>query len=239
MCLRKYKRNHKFIGFIDGDEYIVLTGKYATDTLDSFLLRFGNVPGVTLNWFVVGSAQPIHRPAGLVGCNYLDCVADRHVKAFCSTEHTLRHTIHECYYNLRTEVPTKFSVDILGQNMSGPFNDHFTNFTQSYDAFIYHYRFKSLDDFIRKNARGSGTGGRRSFDFYMNTLADLAKGVGRCHAVRDAMAHRGLCPATPQAPHRVADAAELARIARSAGGEIDAGELHWGKKKDTAETDRE
>lgn len=201
-CMEKYGPQHKFIGFLDSDEYVVLTGKFAKDTLDSFLLRFGDVSGVALNWYFVGSSQPIHRPDGLVGCNYIDCAPNHHVKSFCNTKHTVgQRTMHECRFhsNLKVAGRKPHTVSVTGRKVSGPFNYHFTKKSKrnAYDAVIYHYVVKSLDDYARKNARGSGAGRHKTFQFFLHMVAQQAKGVGRCQAVRNAMLSRGMCAGSP------------------------------------------
>lgn len=214
--MARYGPQHKYIGFIDSDEYIVLRGKYANDTIDSFLLRFDDAPGVVLNWYFVGSGQPIHRPKGLVGCNFVDCVPNRHVKSFCSTKFTERQqTMHECRFHSKHSSLGLRSVNVLGRQIDGPFDDNFTSSYESYDAVIYHYVAKSLDDFIRKNARGAGNGSRKPFDFFEHITKSISNGVGRCPIIRDAMTARGLCSDAPST-FKVATAKALKRAKKKA-----------------------
>lgn len=192
--MEKYGHLHKYIGFIDSDEYIVLAGRYAGDTLDSFLLRFGDAPGVALNWYLVGSVEPIRRPSGLTGCNFVDCVPNRLVKSFCRSKFTARQkSVHECRFAPEYDDLKLQSVSVLGRNMSGPSNPHFAEHPAEYDAYLYHYVVKSFDDFVLKNTRGSGVGRYKSFSYYLDATAVFAQGVGHCRTVRSMMTRHGLC----------------------------------------------
>ncbi len=51
LCLRKYGKRHHFMGFLDADEFIILTDTSVGD-LPTLLQYYENYGGVGLNWQV-------------------------------------------------------------------------------------------------------------------------------------------------------------------------------------------
>lgn len=82
-CLREFRNQHHFIGFIDSDEYIVIKNKM--DTLLSILENYRNFGGLTLNWMVFGTSGHVQRPSGGVLANYFKCHPHRLVKTIVNT----------------------------------------------------------------------------------------------------------------------------------------------------------
>lgn len=98
-CLMRHRYRHKFIAFIDVDEFIVLQqqhtepagrsgsdgGGAARQDINQFMRQYEQYGGLAINWLMFGSSGHKEQPAGGVLLNYQDClpvgsVENRHVK---------------------------------------------------------------------------------------------------------------------------------------------------------------
>lgn len=148
-CLQLYGRQHKFIGFIDADEYIVIPNQSLT--IPDVLKDFEPFGALCLNWMMFGSSGHLVKPSGGVIANYHKCYKNEHVKVIVNTEFTLRSSgnPHKFEY-----LPDYFAVNTNKKPVEGFFNLEFASaFSVMY---INHYNTKSLSEFIGKMHRGRG-----------------------------------------------------------------------------------
>lgn len=66
-CVRTYKAESKFIGFIDIDEFIVIRSSHK---IDEFLQNYEQYSGLAINWMNFGSSNHYLEPHGLVTESY-------------------------------------------------------------------------------------------------------------------------------------------------------------------------
>ena len=166
-CLARYYKRHRFIGFLDVDEYVYIALQNVG--VDRLLSHYRDFGGVSLNWKLFGSSGHDKRPAGGVLQNYCTCQPgfDTHTKVFVNTAKmaSTRAQKPPCSYggqhsavlfnanphNVCYAGDTLFSVSITFQKMRGPFH----NLTVTAPLmFIKHYITRSRADFQVKLQRG-------------------------------------------------------------------------------------
>ena len=96
-CFSKHKRKHRFIGFIDTDEFIVTANPSASIPL--VLSQYEQFGGLALSWMSFGSSGHIRRPAGGVIANYRWCFPNRHIKSIVNTRYTLGPSLNSHAFN--------------------------------------------------------------------------------------------------------------------------------------------
>lgn len=158
-CIERYSVLHRWLGFLDADEFVVLRGAHAGRPLVEFLDgRLHSSAGVALNWYQVGSSDHARRPAGGVLANYQKCFRNHEVKSFCQTRHLnksgvwdTRRSFHSCW--LKAGHHTR---DVFGHRVVKGASWNAASRLDSAPAAIYHYSIQSLEDFRAKQARGTG-----------------------------------------------------------------------------------
>ena len=83
-CLKKYGHMHKFIAFIDSDEYIVVPDKRP---IPAVLTAYEQYGGVVLNWMGFGSSGHVNKPEGGVIANYYKCHKQGTIKSIVNTKY--------------------------------------------------------------------------------------------------------------------------------------------------------
>lgn len=163
-CLKKYRSKHRFIAFIDIDEFIVLNRGDGNQLLPDFLRRFENdVGALGVNWRVMGSDKHKARPPGGALENYISCYPEekessqKHIKSIVNTKYNAVPT-NPHYF--KTEGAG--TVDYNGRIVTGPFNEN----PPLKDISLHHYFFKSEEDFHKKHVRGTGARHRKSLDWF-------------------------------------------------------------------------
>ena len=96
-CFSKHKRKHRFIGFIDTDEFIVTANPSASIPL--ILSQYEQFGGLALSWMSFGSSGHIRRPVGGVIANYQWCFPNRHIKSIVNTKYTLGPSLNTHAFN--------------------------------------------------------------------------------------------------------------------------------------------
>jgi hypothetical protein len=147
-CHANYKAKHKFIAFIDVDEFIVVKDK--KKTIPVILKDYEKYGALGLNWMEYGRSGHVSKPPGGVIKNYHKCHPMSHVKLianmnyFTSGKFLSPHQIKldEGYF----AVNEKFEKITSYRTENGSFDKIYLN----------HYVTKSLEDFANKNQRGSG-----------------------------------------------------------------------------------
>eukprot|EP01035_Chromulina_nebulosa_P027783 gene27783-36583_t len=144
-----HKRKHRFIGFIDTDEFIVTANPSASIPL--ILSQYEQFGGLALSWMSFGSSGHIRRPVGGVIANYQWCFPNRHIKSIVNTKHTLGPSLNTHAFNF---VANYSAVTTDGRIVPSAWED-----SPSYNVmYINHYCTKSKEDFQKKKKRGGGAG---------------------------------------------------------------------------------
>ncbi|GBF93710.1 hypothetical protein Rsub_06813 [Raphidocelis subcapitata] len=153
-CLHQYGSRHKFMGFIDADEFVVL----ARDaTLPALLRDYEQYRGLAMFSIGFGSSGHISRPAGGVLASYTKCAPKTpggYVKSFVQPSKVDRIVdVHTAVYR-----DGGHAVDVWGREYKGPF-EH-TDRPADERAIIHHYHARSAEDWQRRARRGTnGVGG--------------------------------------------------------------------------------
>lgn len=163
-CLSNYGPLHKYIGFFDPDEYVVVKKRHASilDVLDAYK-GYG---GLTLNWMMFGSSGHIKRPKGGVLKNYHRCTVNEHVKTIVETELTT--SVSNMPHHFRYKWGS-YAVDTNFRRVDGPWNPNLgaTPPNSLYDVmYLNHYVLQSKEDYSKKIERGSGDGHRKDIAFF-------------------------------------------------------------------------
>lgn len=141
-CVRHYRRDARWIAFIDADEFLFPTG--ADDDFKSLLAEFDGAPAVAVNWIYYGSGGHDRRPEGLVIENYRLRAAqpNRHVKVIINPRKAIRYgNSHHWFYTAGT-----LAVNEAGQPVCGSFHEPATVERLR----INHYYCKSAEEFLAK-----------------------------------------------------------------------------------------
>jgi hypothetical protein len=163
-CLEKYGHLHKFMAFIDSDEYIVVAE--GNKTIPNVLHDYERYGGVALNWMFFGSSGHLTKPPGGIIANYDKCNKDVHVKVIANTQYT-RHAGTNPHYFVYTRRHYAVSPCHNFTRVDGPYNPETTSAFER--MFINHYNTRSLSEFLKKMARGRGAmhnPNRYSLDYF-------------------------------------------------------------------------
>jgi len=148
-CFSKFKSFHKFMGFIDVDEFIVTVDIKAD--IPSILSKYEHLGGLALSWMSFGSSGHIQRPNGSVISNYHRCGPNKHIKSIVNTEHTIGPSANTHAF--------KYHRNFTAQTTGGEVVPSAWAEKPVYDIiYINHYCTKSKQDFQRKKKRGGGAG---------------------------------------------------------------------------------
>ncbi|KAL3152497.1 hypothetical protein ABBQ32_001532 [Trebouxia sp. C0010 RCD-2024] len=162
-CIQQYRNRHKFIAFIDVDEFLFLRDP-SFASMPALLRQYEDYGGLAVNWILFGSSGHIHRPKGGTLANYWKCVPlshpeNLHVKTIANMKYVAHTsgTPHFFFYNEgKAAVNEKFEV-VEGARTHKNMIDRVA---------IYHYVTKSKEEFGSKTARGSGMKNRKQVGFF-------------------------------------------------------------------------
>jgi hypothetical protein len=145
-CLKNFGHETKWLGFFDGDEYIL---PKIHNSLRDFLSERENADAIGINWVFFGTSFHDKKQPGFVIDNYRYTVntQDQHIKTICKPEFTIN--IRNPHF-VDLINPEKYH-DPLGNIISGPFNKIYGN---SDIIQINHYYTRSLEDSYEKECRG-------------------------------------------------------------------------------------
>jgi hypothetical protein len=158
-CLDHYKRYHKWLAFIDPDEFIVVADQRAT--IPTILQQFDGpgIGGVVLNWRVFGSSGWDRRPKGGVS-NYYTCLPASHsltrfVKTIVNTAHVagVGTTAHLFTYKAGYDDVTVKGEPAINDLQERPPQHPTFDF-----MWLNHYVIKSKEDFELRQERTRDSG---------------------------------------------------------------------------------
>jgi hypothetical protein len=149
-CIAQHRLDMRWLAFVDIDEFMV--PRQGTRLVD-FLQRMEPHPVVEVNWLVYGSGgEKIERAGGVMERfrhhSLIDAWLNRHVKSFIDPRRVCCMTgCHEA-----ARLPgSGHAVDVFGEPIRA--NWRHRN-PVSGDVRINHYAVKSLEEFLKKRARG-------------------------------------------------------------------------------------
>lgn len=156
--LRKCKRDSKYVGFIDLDEFVVPTdsNKNLVEVLDERFMHFPGMAVLSMNWLVFGSSGHKTRPEGLVIENYTnraeyDSTTNRLLKFICNPRLIKGCLTSPHFAYLRNDKLKQLNEK--GIEIDSPWNDYPNN---TYDYIrVNHYYGKSEEDCRAKFERGN------------------------------------------------------------------------------------
>lgn len=164
VCLSNYGPLHKYIGFFDPDEYVVVK-KQDANILDVLELYKG-YGGLTLNWMMFGSSGHSKKPEGGVLSNYHSCTINEHVKTIVETKLTT--SVSNMPHHFRYKWGF-YAVDTNFRRIDGPWNPGLGAVPPEslYNVmYLNHYVLQSKEDYLKKIERGSGDGQRKDMAFF-------------------------------------------------------------------------
>lgn len=163
-CIVRFAHRHKWLAFIDVDEFLVLHDTNKT-SINDLMFDYAAYGGLAVNWVVFGSSGHKIRPSGGVLINYQKCLPlqqaeSNQVKVIANTAHLL--TMGDDPHTVFYKTPHAFTVNELGRPVKGARTD-----TPSHSRIgLYHYVAKSEAEYEEKMARGSAAGNHKSMDFF-------------------------------------------------------------------------
>jgi hypothetical protein len=146
-CLKDHGHKHRWMGFIDSDEFIVVVDK--KKTIPDVLRSYEAYGGVALQWMRFGSSGHVHKPPGGVLPNYYKCAPHHNIKSIVNPAVTL-HGDRDPHHFTHTPRSKTVSTDFV--TIRGAVNH---NYTRAFDVmYINHYHSKSREDYQEKLRRG-------------------------------------------------------------------------------------
>jgi hypothetical protein len=145
-CLRTYRHFHRFMAFIDGDEFIVTKQQCS---IPSVLKRYESYGGLTMNWMIYGSSGHVVKPKNGVIANYWKCYPYEHVKSIVNTNYGVSHYGNPHIFHFSHG---KYSVDTDFFQVSTPVNLPRPSLYEI--LHLNHYHLKSKEDYDRNKKRG-------------------------------------------------------------------------------------
>lgn len=164
-CLENYKHLHRYMGFIDSDEFIVMknTSDNVYDIVDRYL---GNdtYGGLSLNWKMFGSNNMTERSHDGILPNFDKCFHNFHVKAITNTKYVRDVGNNPHYFQYNDDM---YAVDTTFTRTDGAFNPNDRS-TPSNDLFdvmwINHYVTRTWSHFNEKRNRAGENGPGRDWN---------------------------------------------------------------------------
>ena len=146
-CVKKFKRQTKYLGFLDIDEFIV---PIKHKNIKDYLRSLGRFSGIQINWLVYGSGGAKKREKGLVMERFKDHSLpdhklNRHIKVILNPRLILR------FFSAHRPVIFGRYIDSNGNITKKRFWDRIPVSNQ---IRINHYAIKSYSEFLEKRSRG-------------------------------------------------------------------------------------
>lgn len=166
-CLRRHAHKHRFMAFIDVDEFFDMRpGAPGNGSLPGQLRhfqRFDDFGGLAVHWRLFGTSGHVQAPKGGVLQAYTRCIPlngdvnGRLVKSIVDTRHATRClSAHHFEYNR-----SMYAVNERFQRVDGDGSDP----QSGRWVVLYHYITRSQQEFAEKMQRGSASGITRDSEF--------------------------------------------------------------------------
>lgn len=171
-CIDLYSQHHKYMGFLDVDEFIVIVDK--SKSIFEIVNQYEEYGGLCMNWMLIGSNGHIKRPEGGVLQNYNQCKPNFHIKTIVNTKKVESANIHPHNFNYHSGY---YTVDSNRNKVTAPYNPgREQNPDPSLFEVIYvnHYLLKSREDFMKKTIAGKWwDNGVRDWNFFEKIDNDI------------------------------------------------------------------
>ncbi|PSC69336.1 acid phosphatase Vanadium-dependent haloperoxidase [Micractinium conductrix] len=164
ICLQDYGHLHTWIGYIDMDEFLVITDK--TPDLPTLLRDYEGYGGVGVNWRQFGSSgHQTRQPSNLLA--YTRCVTDECTtpkqeglafKPFIKTLANTAFAAHAFGAHHVLYPKGRFTTTLNGTHVNGAASP-MVDFSR---LALFHYVLKSRAEFVEKKARGGAMGRHRT-----------------------------------------------------------------------------
>ena len=145
-CLEKHRASHRWIAFIDADEFIV-TKDYCN--IPSILVHYEKFGGVVMQWMIIGSSGHTKRPEGGILKNYWKCARNAGSKSIVNTNFVKSHAGNPHSFRYKTG---NFAVFTDFKQVNSTWNPPYVELYQI--MYLNHYHFKSKEDYDRNRKRG-------------------------------------------------------------------------------------
>lgn len=150
-CLEDYGHLHKWMGFIDVDEFVVLRGEYANMKLPEYLDRYKDHAGMSMQWRVFGTSGHKTRPKNGVLASYTSCQP-----TYSNESRTTKNFVQPKYVS-----PYGLWVHEIEPNQGAPamVRDDYTEIHETYKGYfhwhgdtiaLHHYMLKSWEEAKKK-----------------------------------------------------------------------------------------
>ncbi|RYY82721.1 hypothetical protein EON63_12790 [archaeon] len=148
-CYARYRNNHKFMAFFDGDEFINIVNK--SISINTFLKTYEPYGALGLEWMEYGSSGHILKPPTGILPNFHKCHDNNtHVKLIINMEKFDTGKFwnpHQIMFNNSFYVVDENFKEIISYELK---------YHAREKIYLHHYVLKSCEDFARKHHRGSG-----------------------------------------------------------------------------------
>ena len=162
-CIERYRTKHKFIAFIDVDEFLFLRDPNIS-SMPQLLRDYEDYGALAVNWIQFGSSGHVHRPQGGTLGNFWKCIPrhhpqNLHVKTIANTKYVLRvkgnpHMF--MYAEGKEAVGENFEVVEGATSKSNEISR----------VALYHYVTKSKAQYVNKMERGSAMKNHKTIEFF-------------------------------------------------------------------------
>ena len=164
-CLRRHGPQHRWLAFLDVDEFLMFRNSHPIQSLGAFLKEYEEFSALAVHWILFGSSDYESKPLRSVLRSYTRCMPLRHtqhlfVKSIVNTRCTTHTTDspHSFEHNCTAPAVRTDRSPIQGATASdAPVHDTLV---------IHHYATKSLEDFEMKVLKGSGMRRGRGWDYF-------------------------------------------------------------------------
>ena len=158
-CILDYRLRHRFLAFIDLDEFLFLRDPNIS-SLPHFLQEFEGYGALGVNRVMFGSSGHEHRPAGNTLANFCRCWSKGvgRVKTIANTAYVHRALNPHQFSYLDAKVA-------VNENFA-PIVGHATASHQSARIAVYHYVLKSRQQYEEKMLRGAGDRSHKDVTFF-------------------------------------------------------------------------
>ena len=165
-CATQHREKHTWMGFLDADEYIEMTGG---ETLSDFLhewARNETVGAVGMNWLLHSSAGLLTRPEGDSRKAYNKCIIDNPNNDNQAVKSFVRLSLFERLHNVHCMAEMKNGAIEVGEH-GDQVHVPCSRKPISRDRWgLHHFATKSRQEFLEKQMRGHIQGGGASEDWW-------------------------------------------------------------------------
>lgn len=164
-CLTDHGGKHKWLAFLDVDEFLMFRNGQPVQSLPAFLTAYESFSALAVHWILFGSSEHDSKPLQSVLRSYIKCMPLNHgqhlfVKSIVNTGCTVGTTDSPHSFKHNCSSPS------VRTNMS-PIDGATADDLPVHDTLvIHHYATKSLEDFELKVLKGSGMRRQRGWDYF-------------------------------------------------------------------------